>query len=213
MTDRPILFSAPMVRAILEGRKTQTRRVLKPQPPEWVSRMYHEGRNGWLGTGDGHGILMSVPFAHGDRLWVREAWRADKGYDAYPPREMSHWPVFCVADGEPDPHDEVGENGRPRSPIHMPRWASRLTLIVEDVRVERLQDINLGDVYAEGCTTGKEDMDRGLLPQGWQGPWGEFRDLWDSLNGKRAPWDSNPWVVALTFRAIPANIDSAEAEP
>ena len=126
--------------------------------------------------------------------------------------------VYRADETEQDWSDLVHDarNGSPwkvRSSIHMPRWASRLTLVVVDVRVQRLREITLGDMYAEGCTIGKDDLDRGVLPQGWQGPWGEFRDLWDSLNATRAPWSSNPWVVALTFRTVQTNIDSAEAQP
>ena len=201
MTDRPIIFSAPMVQALLAGRKSMTRRVLRPQPPEWVTRMTHEGRCGWIGSGDGHGTLMHVPYAPGDRLWCREAFRGDQGYDAYRPSEWSHWPVHYEADGYGGM-----DNGRLRSPIHMPRWASRLTLTVTDVRVQRLHDISAADAIAEGChvyaSSATIDCD---TPD----PRQEYRRLWNSIHGPEA-WAANPWVAALTFATHRHNIDQME---
>lgn len=213
MADRPVIFSGPMVKALLEGRKSQTRRILKSQPPEWVTRMCHEGRNGWIGSGDGHGVLMHVPYAVGDRLWVREAFRGSKDYDAYPPREWSHWPVHYEADGAPDPRDEVGENGKLRSPIHMPRWASRLTLTVTDVRVERLQEISEADAQAEGFPIswdGKPYDPPSPQEDSWQGYGRASMSLyWNSIHVPGA-WDANPWVCAISFTVDRANIDRRE---
>jgi hypothetical protein len=96
-------------------------------------------------------------------------------------------------------------NEMPRCPsIHMPRWASRITLTVTDVRVQRLQDISRGDAMDEGCPL--PNMADGPDPRDW------FADLWDSLNAKRAPWDSNPWVAAYTFTVEQRNIDQQEPE-
>ena len=216
MSDRPILFSAPMVRAILREieapgtGKTKTRRVLK-LPTKGIYE--HPKMGGWAAcTVGGKGCYLDPdmtipaperacishqttgttilpPYDPGDRLWVREAFRGDQGYDAYPPREWSHWPVHHEA-------DEYGgvDNGRLRPGIHMPRWASRLTLHVTDVRVQRLQGISDADARAEGVESASE-----------------FRDLWDSLNAERAPWVSNPWVVAVTFRPLLENIDRVTA--
>lgn len=213
MTDKPILFSGPMVRAILEGRKTQTRRLLRPQPDfRGGHGGYHDAEEwGWEDEDGYHVSVLDIApngYRAGDRLWVREACATWEG---------GHQDVVYRADETEQGWDDLRHDARTGAPwklrtsIFMPRWASRLTLTVTDVRVQRLRDITLGDLYAEGCATGKDDMARGLLPQGWQGPWDEFRDLWDSLNAKRAPWESNPWVAAVTFRAVPANIDSVEA--
>jgi len=180
MTDRPIIFSAEMIRALLDGRKSMTRRILKPPPPEWVTRMCHEGRNGWIGSGDGHGTLMHVPYAPGDRLWVREAvcWVSRLGWR------------YRADDDDLSDKREAGEVGRWHPSIHMPRWASRLTLTVTDVRVQRLAEMSSGDALAEGIDV-----------TGDCGPLVTYAKLWDNLNAKRGfLWQSNPWVVALTFR-------------
>ena len=188
MTARPIIFSAPMVRALLAGTKTQTRRVLKPQPtcdtPALVTR--------------------GVRFTVGDRLWVREKW-ARVPATAY---RMSHG-----VEPTPYPHDTgmaaiyaaSWERSAPtwKSPIHMPRWASRITLAVTDVRVERLQAISEADARAEGASYHSGGA---TGHSGWRHDWKDvhadarssFRRLWNSINGPGA-WEANPWVVALTF--------------
>ncbi len=152
------------------------------------------------------------------RLWVREAWRTEARYDELrspdflPPnlaRDMGQRVplVSYEANYTQEPND--GCRGRSRAAIHMPRWASRLTLIVEDVRVERLQEISEADARAEGC--------RGRLgpnpdfPDEWDpSPQEEFSDLWRSLHGPDA-WAANPFVAVISFRVIRANIDSKEA--
>lgn len=173
MTDRPILFSAPMVRALLDGRKTQTRRVLKPSrgaQADWLTMdVLHQAPSCYLAEVDGRlGVQMQhpragqcidgididpmspltwvrLPYAPGDRLWVREAWAkvGDEQDDIHACPDM-RIPAYYRADMV-DP-----ERQRWRPSIHMPRWASRLTLTVTDVRVQRLQDITLGDICAEG---------------------------------------------------------------
>jgi hypothetical protein len=201
MTDRPIIFSAEMVRALLGGWKSQTRRILKPQPPEWVTRMTHEGRCGWIGSGDGHGTLMHVPYAVGDRLWCREVfaygWPVE-GNHQLPECNQEH-AITYRADG----NRPFGSRRRWHSPIHMPRWASRLTLTVTDVRVQRLQDISEADAIAEGChvyaSSATIDCD---TPD----PRQEYRRLWNDLHGPEA-WAANPWVAALTFTVHRCNID------
>lgn len=147
MSDRPILFSGPMVAAMLEGRKTQTRRVLKPQP---------NVLNGGQPLNNGRGSYSCefgwtrMPYTTGDRLWVREAWKCEERFHAVAPRDLKPGvPVYYSAD--PDPRDsDPGCAGRHRAGMHMPRWASRLTLIVTEVRVQRLQDISEADAQAEG---------------------------------------------------------------
>ncbi|RVL05138.1 hypothetical protein CN151_10875 [Sinorhizobium meliloti] len=195
MTDRPILFSAPMVRALLDDRKTQTRRTLKPQPDNIL-----EGQ-----------IPRQLRIAIGDRLWVRESFRGSKGYDAYPPSTWSHWPVHYEADCAPDPRDELEMNGRLRPGIHMPRWASRLALIVTDVRVERLQDISEADAMAEGIEQDSDGWRDYLMPhtQCCGNAIDSYGTLWDHINGAGA-WEANPWVAAYSFRVIKQNIDQIE---
>jgi hypothetical protein len=192
MTDRPIIFSAPMVRALLDGRKTQTRRVLKPQP--------FQTPDGW-GCVDHNGSpqkwLPCLPglhrYAPGDRLWVREVWHPPFAADD----DSGGLAVYRATTQGPEPH-------RWRSPIHMPRWASRLTLHVTEVRVQRLQEISAEDVQAEGACelafvppTDADTAEARAI----------FRALWNSLHGPDA-WDANPWVCAVSFTVERANIDA-----
>jgi hypothetical protein len=192
MAVKPILFSGPMVRALLEGRKTQTRRVLK-EPP----RGFPIPR-------------LDTSFAPGDLLWVRETW----GHDG---RDLDEVRRGVESDGpfrgpyyatDADWFDNATIQRKPS--IHMPRWASRLTLCVTNVRVQRVQYISGEDVEAEGVVI--PDEHRGDLhsPSRW-GP-DHFRPLWDDLNEKRGyGWDANPWVVALTFTVHRCNVDFLEA--
>lgn len=195
MAERPILFSAPMVRAIIEGRKTQTRRVVNPQPRVsdgfGAPPRYDRQRCAFFGGGyPEHGRLVSCPYGvAGDELWVRETLWRNGGYVAT----------------DPPPHDHAG-----RVPaIHMPRRSSRLLLRVLTVRVERLRDISEDDARAEGICWGRfgtGDPRTGMRDgYGLAGePFapsarGAFEDLWDTINGKRAPWSSDPWVWVVEF--------------
>lgn len=238
MTDRPILFSAPMVRALLAGTKTQTRRVLKPQPfadryyegvidctfvPAPASNLQAYARFGAAAVGGG--AIRTETFTPriqpGDTVWVREAWRSHETYDDLAPGKMGgEEPVRYEAD---DAHQTWGfpaisKLGRLRASMHMPRWASRLTLTVTDVRVERLHDISEVDARAEGAYVGKASgrvadnqmaMNLGMWfanGRGW------YADLWDRINAKNTkravPWASNPWVVAYSFTVEHRNIDA-----
>ncbi len=226
MTDKPILFSGPMVRAILDGRKTVTRPVLKPQPPEWATfcqelqGLYHS--RGWAPSGlwqwsepeqnplrklrrwpvHEKGPMAGIDYgmkplhAPGDRLWVREVW--------------SHTGVgvWTIADARLMGRGGViyrAESDPPGfswfSSIHMPREFSRITLEVTGVKVERLQDINEEEAKAEGCGWRNAGHDGDLLTGD---PIPTFRRLWDSINAKRpgCSWDDNPWVEAISFRRI-----------
>lgn len=184
MTDRPILFSAPMVCALLAGQKTQTRRLA------W--RMDCGKRVEWAPT-----IWQKV--APGDRLWVRECFSLDFYYT---PGELAwYW-----ADGNPD----CGDWTKPKPSIHMPRWASRLTLVVTDVRQERLNDISEADARAEGIVDGGCINCGNPEPCGCDTPLPSARDsfanLWNRLHGEDA-WMANPDVVALSFQVEKINID------
>ncbi len=222
MTDRPIIFSAPMVRAMLDERKTQTRRVLKPQPEyiessgRWKWSLPPETRRNVTGGSVATGSREfweyapngSFPYAVGDRLWVREAFIGPYAYEVnkYPPRDWGNKAIWFPADG-PVPEKHAGQFWhRARPSIHMPRWASRLTLTVTEVRVQRLQDISEADAVAEGC-----DAVLALTikrPNGAHpgNPRECYCDLWNSLHGPGA-WDANPWVVAVTFTVQRGNID------
>lgn len=203
MTDKPILFSGPMIRALLEGRKTQTRRVLKPQPVESFSTFSE-----YADAGIERRFL--IPHAPGWRLWVREAhYLTDDGeseYAVFAADEASVKEHFTDMQATMASHPSIdwSKHLRLRPSIHMPRWASRLTLIVTDVRVQRLQEISEADAIAEGMT----------FPHGME--WGcdpvdAFRTLWNSLNADRGfGWDANPWVSATTFTVHKCNIDLME---
>jgi hypothetical protein len=186
MKDHPIIFSAPMVLALLAGRKTQTRRLA------WRTRIERE---------EGRISGLQIPSAWqrvkpGDRLWVREA----------------HKRSDTRADYKADWHATDLHRFTWQPSIHMPRWASRLTLTVTEVRVQRLQEISEADAMAEGapcCTTDGEgaffeDAKRGTHVCGFAG-------LWNSLHGPDA-WAANPEVVALTFTVEQRNIDAALLE-
>jgi hypothetical protein len=233
--ERPILFSAPMVRALLDDDKTQTRRIVKPQPA-WQL----DGFSGWAHWIKG-GLWRSgmptedrCPYGRaGDRLWVRETWTFIN-IDS----ERGEVCIGYNADGEALPNrpsivvpeeafEEFHEKSfryfknRKRPSIFMPRWASRITLEISDVRVERPQDISIEDAEAEGlaCVTkdgtlfkyGIPDMDGlpGTDDHGW--PWMHWRQspvdayewLWQSIHGEGS-WASNPWVWALTFKRVQA---------
>jgi hypothetical protein len=216
MADRPIIFSAPMVRALLDGRKTQTRRMLKPQPVPCLS--WSEPPAGTYPSAKGWSRL---PYAPGDRLYVREAWRARLYNQSVPPREIDPWAtrLHYEADGLPPECDDGTNWNRLRPSIHMPRWVCRLTLTVTDVRVQRLQEISEDDAIDEGCRPFFDESDPQIMkgPNGTEhqmmplkGPLDAFRALWNSLHGPAA-WDANPWVVALTFTVHRCNIDQMES--
>ncbi|NNB83634.1 hypothetical protein [Pseudomonas aeruginosa] len=195
MKERPILFSGPMVRAILEGRKTVTRRVVKPQP-DFLGSMVDP--NTPFKTLDA-GLHARITCPHGqpdDRLWVREAWAADAQVDAIAPRDLSQGePIWYPADfSVRQTGCSMISKGRGRPSIHMPRWASRILLEITAVRVERLQDITPNQCIAEGAWREKDkELGRG------QEAIAAFADLWRSTGGD---WDANPWVWVVEFKRV-----------
>lgn len=253
MSVKPILFSGPMVRALIDGRKSQTRRVVKPQPKltphHEPVRVERRGERGWIwmvhtdrpdyqfATGD-----WRAPYAPGDLLYVREAWGVGTR-----PDPIQGWrdgieyraDEIGLPDGEslplysdcvPDDVDLSEYACRWRPSIHMPRWASRLTLRVTDVRVQRVQAISEDDALAEGLFRWEYtdvDGDPRVDPlahaytdvgfhwkqtdtpfDGFGRARDAFENLWDSLNAPRGfGWDANPWVCAVTFEVIKANVD------
>lgn len=211
MSDRPIIFSAPMIRALLAGRKTQTRRLLKPQPLAGQSaHLYPTAKVDWQLRNKMGCVISSerLRYAPGDRLWVREAWCPNAltcGQTVHYRADGYH---VVVDDG--DEFAVINKDGTERSPwrpsIHMPRWASRLTLTVTDVRVQRLQEISEEDAMAEG-------VEPVLGPSGGSNtPHVEgFRNLWNATHGSYA-WATNPWVAAISFSVERRNIDAETAD-
>lgn len=195
MKERPIPFSAPMVRALLNGTKTQTRRIIKPAPREDISIGGVRGLvvNGQVTDADGWAAWNRCPYGQrGDRAWVREAWRSGRLTDRFPPREMTPHPVWYEADGQaPD-----ACNGKLRPGMFMPRWASRITLEVTGVRVERLQEISEADAQSEGCIAPMYASDESTLSFAVA-----YRHLWEAINGAGA-WERNPFVWVVEFRRI-----------
>ena len=202
--ERPILFSAPMVRAILEDRKAQTRRVMKPQPRSgqtWgdveESEQYIDEWFQWF-DGGSKTASFSCPYgAPGDRLWVRETLRpsqsqvvtyAEDGCPAWRHGESVTWPW--------------PKTPLVRTAIFMPRWASRILLEIVEVRAQRLREISEADATEEGIGAWFEDHPH---PE-WDGDRDEYRkgfqELWDAINRKSHPWSSNPWVWAVSFKRI-----------
>lgn len=255
MKERPIIFSAPMVRAILDGRKTQTRRVAKiaridahPQDARVkIATMAGRGEQFWMNCQPEHPqhITRACPYGvPGDRLWVRETWQAffadevpadrprgprhTMGIPAQPERESF---VFYRADGDLS-HPEDGSEAIWRSPIHMPRWASRITLEIVSVRVERLQEISEEDAIAEGFEArpfpgpwwqGYMEHDGRLIhqqrcgeePPDWMIEPKRMSDTKhldrSAVDGFRSiwfdlhggdSWSSNPWVWVIEFRRV-----------
>lgn len=224
VNEKPILFRGEMVRAILDGRKTQTRRIVKPQPKPGESVW----PCGWTGTGWAFGEdpacvepsgcfcrSLRCPYGPpGDRLWVRETWRCnhvagmrieykaggaclefeDWPKDAIPPYACPTSPSQVRRTERQLNGEKIPDAWRPS--IHMPRWACRLVLEITDVRVERLNDISATDAEAEGVK-----WNRGPLRCGHTNPISAFRGLWESINGAGS-WAANPWVWVVSFRRI-----------
>lgn len=199
--ERPILFSGPMVRAILDGRKTQTRRVLKPQPPDDARfagvHFASDEPDSWFFNSPRGPFKVRVRCEEGDRLWVREAAH-------YSPNRVA----YCADNERLGPGERVPGFGPAKPSIHMPRWASRITLEVTAVRVERLQDMLEVDAIDEGALTidlpaAGPATQAGKPPLG-ASPLVRFRHLWDEINAKRpgCAWASNPWVIAVTFKRL-----------
>ncbi len=221
MSDRPILFSGPMVRAILEGRKTQTRRIM----PHHDAIARHASAFRPIVTDcavfnyAGDEEISRAAYAVNDRLWVREAWRcngwaSDAATIFYRASECDGYTAMC------EQYPVTGKarqkvTGTWRPSIHMPRWASRLTLIVTDVRVQRLQEISEEDALAEGCPIDADASATASRPVAMDGhlllaPTRWFSRLWDSLYGSQPgqSWADNPWVVAVSFETHRCNIDA-----
>lgn len=202
MREGPILFSGPMVQAILAGRKTQTRRVVKPQPFRSIDgEWYQEAPGSYPRTRE----LWECPFGEvGDRLWVRETWTGES--NSYTKRRGIKQ-VSYRADEEYRCGKMKQYLGKWRPSIFMPRWASRITLEITGVRVERVQDISDADIEREGLWGSSEEyrseicINRDSAPALHDTRRKHFKALWDSLHGKGA-WDRNDWVWVIEFKVV-----------
>lgn len=213
--ERPILFSAPMVRAILDGKKTQTRRIVKW--PAWVSEKHKillaamRPATGLAEYDDGRPVRrFPCPYGvPGDLLWVREThaqFAVGEGMDRAVPQCVAYR-ATCADDGSFDYVNGRGEVmglkiTKWTPAIHMPRWASRLALEVVNERVERLRAISLDDIRAEGIDCPEHDGPGGCQASECWYLRNEWRATWDSINGKRAPFDSNPYVWVVEFKRV-----------
>lgn len=257
MSDLPILFSAPMVLAHIEARKSQTRRLLTPRmlrffdghgkswQPSWEQlvlaleeaadfRRVDGSTWTWTAKAAPHQHaerthwMADLHVAPGDRLWIRETWRTGVSLDAHKPteiekmvKEAGYRKPWCPVQYEADKAsvgsvaDFGGDWGKTRVAIHMPRWLSRLTDTVTDVRVQRLQEISEEDALAEGVVQARDRM---FVVPGISHPNKDFGELarptaremyaalWDVINGSGA-WLGNPWVVVTDFQVVQKNID------
>ncbi|HEK3371769.1 TPA: hypothetical protein SMV99_000987 [Pseudomonas aeruginosa] len=224
MKERPILFTGPMVRAILEGRKTVTRRVVKPQP-DFLGSMV-DPNTPFKTLDAGLHARITCPYGEpGDRLWVRETWHVGKPHDKTAPADIlapllaegrgitvlytaGGWQSVGPAGREepiyPDDQPLPDWAGKGRPSIHMPRWACRILLEITAVRVERLQDISEEQALAEGVRG--EPCDHARQACADIGCWGDtakgaFGFLWESLNGE-GRWAENPWVWVVEFKQV-----------
>lgn len=219
MKERPILFSGAMVRALLDGSKTQTRRIVKPQPHEDRAHDHvkeHESIFTWWAGNLTLGVQHEArcPYGQpGDRLWVRETWLED-------PEDDGTWAYTQYTGCKGSPLSDIprkfqkpehciyreGWDGcdlRWRPSIHMPRWASRMLLEIVSVRVELLQDIGEKDARAEGVTIEDRNMAGYCAGQFLPPSIRAYRDLWESINGAGS-WDANPWVWVVEFKRVTA---------
>lgn len=214
MTERPILFSGPMVRAILEGCKTQTRRLVKQLVnATGVQDVYHRPDGNFIGThlpvGQGVGItdVFACPYGRmGDRLWVRETFafinNSDFGKESYY-EYRAGTDGKCLPGNWPDDCRDDPERPRWKPSIHMPRVASRIMLEITDIRAERLQDISCTDAEAEGVFRhiAEHSIDKVFRSERGTVAKQRYNQVWESINGKGS-WDKNPWVWVVCFKRV-----------
>lgn len=241
MRERPILFNAEMVNAILSGRKTQTRRIIKLDHERGMVNPVVRGRNGEISSITCRLAPMLCPLGKpGDQLWGREAYRMARSLDTHSPSKVAElslnagyknpWaPIQLEADGTRigkwtgfDTPPVITEAGKLRPSLHMPRWASRINLLITGVRVEQLQDISEQDAMAEGITakdviietryeggghveiTAERFFFVGGDDEGYESAEEAFAELWDSIYGQKEGenWQANPWVWVIEFELI-----------
>lgn len=214
MKERPILFSTPNVEAILDGEKTQTRRVIKPQPQPNGGKGLHpiepyacpDGRWNWVlsGTGMGGNPFSCLYGKPGDHLWVREKFQANRPFTGNIDHDFTATDFMYYAGDNPRYRDK--DKWKPS--IHMPRVASRITLEITNVRVERLQKISEMDAFAEGIDTEGDDYNRaehaqlgGVSVDGGSPAVFAYKGLWEKINGAGS-WNVNPWVWVIEFKRV-----------
>ncbi len=205
--ERPILFSAPMVRAVLDGRKTATRRPVKVQPRSRADIGSYGKGQPFIRNPDVTKRNPECPFGNpGDRLWVRETWYCDhnevmrgpylKPDDLDVIEARDDGTLVFAADGL-TPYETDQPVWKPS--IHMPRWACRILLEITDVRVERLQDISRADIRAEGLECPPELASDDVSPNYRDWYPAAWKELWNSTGGD---WDANPWVWVVEFKRV-----------
>ena len=225
--ERPMLFNGAMVRALLDGSKTQTRRIMNPQPdyPIIIATDPHTNRYqiGEREPVTEAALLRECPHGQpGDRIWVRETFRLTDTFDLDSPSRVGErcidagykkpWaPILYEADGwrrdwhhvGTPPHDgTLPKQGKTRPSIHMPRWASRILLEIVSVRVERLNDCSDADAVAEGIGLNPSAIGMKLTnPLGESMAIAMYCALWDSINGAGS-WAANPWVWVVEFKRV-----------
>lgn len=209
--ERPIIFQGGMVRAILDGRKTQIRRIVKPAPYDNCQRIIQHGDE-WLQVllnGEDHELTLGdvskrlkCPYGiPGDRIWVKEAWCSDRQVDDVKPKELSKGePIVYCADGTWRTYGSHLVNcGHKRPSIFMMRWMSRIDLKITNIRLERLQDVSEEDAGAEGCPIPpekrKQYADRNDTARAW------YKSLMNQIHGP-GTWDANPWVWVIEFERM-----------
>lgn len=215
--ERPMLFGTPMVKAILDGHKSMTRRVLKVQP-EWVDSKNPMVSSGWSYVNPKSSQkLSSYPNAKdfgealagvikcsygqiGDRLWVRETWSTHACFDDVKPKDLTVRSVHYWANG-------LVQTGKKRPSIFMPRWACRILLEITEIRVERLNQISREEAVKEGLlklpATGRYVINQGdqYFGMASNNPCEVFEWLWESINGEGS-WATNPWVWVICFKKL-----------
>ena len=195
MKETGLIFTSQMVRAILEGRKTQTRRVAKPVKHPDLGNLYTPGALA-MGREPQHVIDRACPLGQpGDRIYVRETARRCRAYEVqgYPPSQWGNKPIWFEADGTP-PGAETAWATKATPAIHLPMFAARIWLEITGMRVERIQEIIPDDCIAEGAWP----VEQRELGRGHEAV-SAFRELWESTGGD---WDANPWVWAIDFKVL-----------
>ncbi|MDP9037816.1 MAG: hypothetical protein M3O02_00915 [Acidobacteriota bacterium] len=220
MTERPILFNGPMVRAVLDGRKSQARRVVKWNNHAGVNLAFsrleaeHMFNVMWgLYSRDGEARWQEranakCPYGKsGDLLWVRETFGFDcmAGADECAHKDCIHYRAD-VTDGRAT----ESWKGHWKPATHMPRWASRITLEITEIRVQRLQEISEADAVAEGTRIDHMPIDVSRMPYPTHIDCGRFAAAWESINGSGS-WDANPWVWAVSFKLLADSSQSGRA--
>jgi len=205
MNNKPIIFNADMVRALLDGRKTVTRRPLKPQPDLYAEFPKHIKDKQWC-FHDDTVDYRQCPYQIGDTLWVKETWNDNNGelpYIEYRADFPLKWNAEETCHDEPV---EILASERKWTPsIHMPKWASRITLKITDIRIEKIQDITEEGAKAEGAKPSFiDEFDIVHTQPSYRD--GFILNIWNSIyNTKNKPefaWDKNPWVWVISFEVI-----------